>query len=533
MVALHFPILEKSLGFCAVSQGHEPTISERDPFMSRAEPKHTRASLPERYQVVLDIGHNLTRTLTPAHLYRSIYEETGRVLEAAGFYVALYDRDRDLATLVFYADRGIERSVQITYRGSDSEVLRTGQGVLVGDRVENRSLMVLGEADSEITRSAISAPLLYEGKVVGALSTQSYQPDAYGEEDLELLQGIADIAAVAINNAQHVTELEARRREAERIEEIGRAITSSLDAKEVLRAVTDAVLELLQADVSTVWLLEGLRARVAASGGKLRLPEGTTWPLTDSVARTVVNKAKPLLVDDLAGNPLIPPELGKKIQAGSAVLVPLLLNKEVAGGLSAGKLAKNAITPDDVALLLRLASQASVALANARLHESIQALSLTDPLTDLPNRRHLDLHLQREVAAARRGRPVCVVIFDLDDFKEHNDRLGHVTGDEILRNFGRVLMGETRAMNLAARYGGDEFISVLTEIGHEGAEIHAERVAARVAAQPELARYGVSVSYGVGEFDPGSMFEVEDLIRAADKELMNSKAARGKGRDNR
>ncbi len=115
-------------------------------------------------------------------------------------------------------------------------------------------------------------------------------------------------------------------------------------------------------------------------------------------------------------------------------------------------------------MLLRLANQTSVALANARLHESIRALSLTDPLTDLPNRRHLDMHLRREVAAARRGRHVCVVLFDLNDFKLHNDRLGHVVGDQILRHFGRILVRETRAMNLAARYGGDEFITVLTDI---------------------------------------------------------------------
>jgi diguanylate cyclase (GGDEF)-like protein len=168
-----------------------------------------------------------------------------------------------------------------------------------------------------------------------------------------------------------------------------------------------------------------------------------------------------------------------------------------------------------------------VALANARLHENIQALSLTDPLTDLPNRRHMDLHLQREVAAARRGRLVCVVIFDLDDFKGHNDRLGHVVGDQILRSFGRVLLGETRAMNLAARYGGDEFVSVLTDIPRAGAKIHANRVAARVAADPDLSKYGVRVSYGIGEFDSANMFEVEDVIRAADQDLYRFKERRG------
>ena len=496
--------------------------------MAHADTSIARSSLAERYRVLLDIGHNLARTLSTTHLYRSIYKETARVLEAAGFYVALYDRAKDLATVVFYADQGVERNVAITYRGSDSDVLRLGKGAIVPDRVENHSLMVLGEAGTEVTRSAISAPLIYEGEVVGAISTQSYQPRAYREEDLELLQGIADLAAVSINNAWHVTELDARRREAERIEEIGRAISSSLDAKEVLRTVIDAVLELLHADASSVWLMEGEYARVAASGGEIQLPEGAVWPIPQGIKEAVVRDRRPLIIEDLPASSFLPAAQRKELQAKSGLLVPLILDNEVTGGLSAGKQQSAAFGKEDVDLLMRLASQTSVALVNARLHESIQALSLTDPLTDLPNRRHMDIHLQREVAAARRGRNVCVVLFDLDDFKTHNDRLGHVVGDQILRRFGLLLLGETRAMNLAARYGGDEFISILTELPREGAELHAHRVVHRVKKDPELSRFGVSVSYGIGEFDPATMFEVEDLVRAADAQLHQAKVERGR-----
>jgi diguanylate cyclase (GGDEF)-like protein len=497
--------------------------------MAQTDTTTARSSVAERYRVLLDIGHNLARTLSPSHLYRSIYQETARVLEAAGFYVALYDRDADLATVVFYADRGVERNVAISYRGSDSDVLRLGKGAMILDRVENRSLMVLGEEGTEVTRSAISAPLIYEGEVVGAISTQSYRAEAYREEDLELLQGIADVAAVAINNAWHVSELDARRREAERIEEIGRAISSSLDAKEVLRSVIDAVLELLQADASSVWVIEGETARVAASGGKIRLPEGSVWPIPQAIREMVIRDRNPLLIEDLPNSRFVPASQRKTLEAGSALLVPLIQNNEVAAGLSAGKAETKGISKAEVDLMMRLASQASVALVNARLHEDIQALSLTDPLTDLPNRRHMDMHLQREVAAARRGRNVCIVLFDLNDFKAQNDALGHVVGDQILRRFGRLLLGETRAMNLAARYGGDEFISILTELPRDGAELHAHRVVARVREDPELSRYGVTVSYGIGEFDPATMFEVEDLVRAADAQLYRAKLDRGRG----
>jgi len=83
-------------------------------------------------------------------------------------------------------------------------------------------------------------------------------------------------------------------------------------------------------------------------------------------------------------------------------------------------------------------------------------------------------------------------------------------------------------MNLAARYGGDEFISILTELPREGAELHAHRVVDRVAEDPELSRYRVTVSYGISEFDPTAMFEVEDLISAADAKLLEAKVDRGR-----
>ena len=95
--------------------------------MTRDRPRIQQADLSERYRVLLDIGNTLTRTLSAEELYRIIYRETARVLESAGFYISLYQEDGDLATVVFYADRGEERRVEITYRGSDSDVIRAAR----------------------------------------------------------------------------------------------------------------------------------------------------------------------------------------------------------------------------------------------------------------------------------------------------------------------------------------------------------------------------------------------------------------------
>ena len=113
------------------------------------EASTARTSVADRYRVLLDIGKTLTGMLSREDLYRAIYRETARVLEADGFYISLYDQENDLATIVFCADRGKDRRVEISFQGSDSEVLSSGQDFLVEDRVDSKVLMVVGETDGQ------------------------------------------------------------------------------------------------------------------------------------------------------------------------------------------------------------------------------------------------------------------------------------------------------------------------------------------------------------------------------------------------
>lgn len=501
--------------------------------MPASEARAAPSNVGERYSVLLDIGRTLAGTLSADDLYAAVHRETSRVLQASGFYVALYEPAHDKATIVYFADRGEVQRVNVTFKGSESEVLRTGKPVLVEDRLDDLSLMHLGNDDTDVTRSAISAPMTHKGRVFGSVSAQSYQPKTYTREDLDLLQGIADIAAVAIDNAQHIAELEKRRREAEQVEEIGRALTSSLDPKEVLGKVIQAVLGVLSVDGASVWLCDGpIRciATVAESGGEISLPVGLTWDLSGSLEQDLLHRRAPVVVDELAGSSLVPQSLRGHLEAGSGMGVPLVVGGRVAGVLTAGSRKPRHFTDDDTAVLQRLASQASVALENARLHSNLQALSLTDPLTGLPNRRRLQIHMDKEVAAARRGRNLVVVVFDLDDFKTYNDTLGHLAGDDILRSFAQILDEENRAMNLVARYGGDEFVSILSDADMDGARLYIRRVTDRVEGDPIMSEKGVTVSIGIAEFDRASMKTMDDVIHAADSDMYRVKALRQKGR---
>jgi diguanylate cyclase (GGDEF)-like protein len=223
---------------------------------------------------------------------------------------------------------------------------------------------------------------------------------------------------------------------------------------------------------------------------------------------------------------LLPDNVAEHLTGGSAVGVPLVLGGKVEGVLTAGSRQPRRFNREDIAVLQRLASQASIALGNARLHANVHALTLTDPLTGLPNRRRLQIHLDHEVAAARRGRPMAIAVLDIDRFKLYNDTFGHLAGDEILKAIGKVLSTENRAMNVVARYGGDEFVSVLSETGLEGARHFVDRVEERIRTDETLGKFDISISIGCAEFDPKNMASVNDVMRAADADMYEKKAKR-------
>ena len=175
-----------------------------------------------------------------------------------------------------------------------------------------------------------------------------------------------------------------------------------------------------------------------------------------------------------------------------------------------------------------LAGRASIALQNAHLHRLARQLATTDELTQLANRRQFDEALAAEVVRAERFRdPVAVVLADLDNFKEVNDRFGHEVGDLVLRAFAAAIRINVRDVDLPARYGGEEFAILLPATDADGGMQLAERL--RVAAEELTLDSGgagpvpVRSSFGVASFpaEPSAA----SLMRAADRALYRAKAA--------
>ena len=171
-----------------------------------------------------------------------------------------------------------------------------------------------------------------------------------------------------------------------------------------------------------------------------------------------------------------------------------------------------------------------LAVAVARRRQELETLVSTDALTGLANRREFMTRLAREAhRQARGGRPASIVLFDVDHFKQVNDRWGHPVGDQVLSRIGALLRAHTRdQVDTAARYGGEEFVLLLPDTDVDGACLVAEKIAVRLREawfDADGQRFQVTQSVGVAQVVEG---DVDLALRVADRNLYRAKQA---GRD--
>lgn len=163
----------------------------------------------------------------------------------------------------------------------------------------------------------------------------------------------------------------------------------------------------------------------------------------------------------------------------------------------------------------------------AEYHEEIYRLTIQDALTRLHNTRALTEFLDREVTrSGRHGRPLSVLMFDIDRFKGINDTHGHLCGDFVLRELAGCVRETVRKEDLLARSGGEEFVLVLVETGAEEARAAAERVRGLVEAHPfrfETTPIRLTVSVGVATTAGDPAVTPTDLLRIADERMLQAK----------
>jgi diguanylate cyclase (GGDEF)-like protein len=214
---------------------------------------------------------------------------------------------------------------------------------------------------------------------------------------------------------------------------------------------------------------------------------------------------------------------------GSLFAVPLIYQDNPIGLLCFSSPRPNAFSEEHRDVFVTVASQASLALANAQLFQETLELSLKDGLTGILNRRALESRLELEWSRALRDQAsLSIVMVDIDHFKVYNDQHGHQLGDETLRRVARIIERNIRKVDAVARYGGEEFAIILPRAGKKEAIEVAKKLRRSVEQADFLRGYlqplgRVTISCGVSTA-PEDATSVEDLIKKADEALFSAKA---------
>jgi diguanylate cyclase (GGDEF)-like protein len=333
-----------------------------------------------------------------------------------------------------------------------------------------------------------------------------------------------------------LNRLEDQVHRAQILSELVRLSLTTLNLEEVLEKVVVKSTEVL-GDTSFIVLSsdEAFRLEAMFSSDADRLkrlmmtainapPQAVAFDLL----RQVLEKGEAVVVSNLQ-QAKVPPELQPFVEKHgllSLIATPIRSKDRILGALVSTSTAPRMLVEQDLAPAAELADFTAMVIENARLVAELQRSATTDPLTSVFNTRFFHEVLNRETARAQRYRtPLSLLMIDVDSFKIINDTYGHVVGDKVLVQVGRVLESSVRNTDLVFRCGGDEFGVVLPGTNAEGAVHVAQKILERVQSGAILQSLGYSgaatVSIGVAEYQRGA--PSESLVADADQALYTSK----------
>ncbi len=449
--------------------------------------------------------------------------------------------DSSSAVLLFLATALFAAATLFSLAGIDAHPLRMGDGfdlawvagwllfAAAGYRARRQAAtaaaMLVGRRAHEVVRASIVPAV---SLLLGAAALDIAFRDAVSRVTLGAIALLAVVLAVRTAQALRAAERGADHRRqlahTQALVEVAHSLAGTTDLDSTLRLISEAARRVFGTRAAGIELLteDGRTLETRAVVGMSEDVVGLRFPLEGSFTGWVVLHGEPRATVDPTRDPYIQPESLAFLGRWPVAAAPIRFRDQTFGALFAC-IRSDPFQAEELHLLGAMAEQAGIGIKTARLFDQVRTLSITDPLTGLANRRQLQRELEREFAAARRGRRLAAVMFDLDTFKEYNDTYGHLAGDQALAAFGSTLREETRAMNLAARYGGDEFVALLSDTDLAGARVFVERVRARFSdAATKLGRCDIGVSAGIAVY-ARDVTGAEDLLQRADAELYRDK----------
>ena len=390
-------------------------------------------------------------------------------------------------------------------------------------------------AGEQIRRWEVGAcvlqPLVVNGELRAVLVLVSHEQREFSALELELATTLVDqtVAGFALR------ELERRRsRELEQqtaLARAARALGSSLELPEVLTALAREADLALGGDCAGIYLADDGGGGIATAGHDLPSDwYGARIGPGQGVGGQVLVSGRAVVSNAYAEEAVLP-DINGLHDLETAVAVPMSWEGALKGALSVGFRRKRPVSDEDLALLEAIADLATLACRNAEAYEVARSAARTDSLTGVLNHGAMQIHVREEIDRARRsGEPLSCMLIDLDNFKQLNDRAGHLVGDQILQRVATVLGREFLPREQLARFGGDEFVLLLPGVDIRRARLEAERVRTSirdVARSVSLDGSPLEVSIGLAAWS--EPLGAPELLERADRALLLAKRT-GKAR---
>jgi diguanylate cyclase (GGDEF)-like protein len=292
--------------------------------------------------------------------------------------------------------------------------------------------------------------------------------------------------------------------------EVSRLVVSTIDLDTVLQSILTNAMHFAATPAGTMAMYDEKKKAFilhSCEGFSAEFAKKDRWDvMPGGLTEQVVAAIDIFFIEDVEqssymGSPVIVPEGIKAL-----ICVPLRVKEEVVGILHLGDFVPRRFDREKMKLLSVFSSFASMAIYNANIHSRTKILAITDSLTGLHNHRYFHQVFNLELRRAKRyHKSLAILMIDVDNFKQFNDKYGHAVGDRILAAIGKIITKNLRKVDFAFRYGGEEFIVLLPEAGLENALNAAERL--RETIERETAellrgetREGVTVSIGIARY---------------------------------
>jgi diguanylate cyclase (GGDEF)-like protein/PAS domain S-box-containing protein len=465
-----------------------------------------------------------------------ILEQLERVIpyDSASIFIAEGERLRILAAQGFEHPEqviGLEVSRNNPLFG---EISRTRQPLILTDAMADPRFSGWA-GTSAYVRGWMGVPLVAQGEMIGELTVDSQQVGAYTQQDAHLVMDFATEASIALQHAGLYRQVVTMANRLSILHKASEQVSATLDPQQLYEAIHSAAARVMSTESFIISMRDDIRQDIEIVYRVDRMGRSPVkrLPIESGLSGTIIRTGKPILVNQAINQSEFEDlQFGDAGTVESYLAVPLRRQDGgIFGMVSALSYQTEAYTPDDLKLLGHLAAHAAVALDNTRLFSELQRLVIIDDLTGTFNRRHFFEVARLEFERARRyRRPLTVIMLDIDHFKDVNDRLGHLIGDQVLRVVAQRCRENLRDSDVIGRYSGEEFVLLLPETNIEGARRMAERLKVAIGDIPIFAHHEtvlVTISIGIADLGPDCK-HLDQLISLADDALLQAKAKRSK-----